>query len=253
MNAGAVVAAGGVGVLVGPVLNILIDRVPTKAPLRGPRDGEAATPVSWAGIPAQPWLLRRGVGESVLPRRWVAVEIVTVVAFVVMALRFSGLELVAVLWLTAALVTISVIDLQLLRIPDRITFPALAVALPMLIGIAVHQDQPDKIQAALVGAVGYFLLLLVPHLIYPQGMGFGDVKLALLMGLYLGWMGWTPGYPIAGPIRLALYGLIAGCLIGVVFGLLAQVVARRRGAFPFGPALALGCLIVLCSAAELRL
>ena len=254
MDVGSVVAAGVVGAVVGPVLNVLIDRVPSKAPLRGPRDGEAATPVSWLGVPAQPWLMRRGQpADDALPRRWLAVEVVTILAFVLMALRFSGLELVAVLWLTGALLTVSVIDLQLLRIPDRITFPTLAVAVPMLVAISLYRDRPDAIQAALVGAVVYFLLLLVPHLIYPQGMGFGDVKLALLMGLYLGWMGWTPGYPIAGPVRLVLYGLIAGCLLGVVFGLVAQVVARRRGAFPFGPALALGCLIVLCNAADLRL
>lgn len=251
---GAVVAAGVAGVVVGPVLNVLIDRVPSKAPLRGARDGEAWMPVSLLGVPAQPWLLRRGrSGDDALPWRWLAVEGVTILAFVVMALRFSDLELVAVLWLTAALVTVSVIDLQLLRIPDRITFPALAVALPMLVAISLYRDRPDAIQAALVGAVVYFLLLLVPHLVYPQGMGFGDVKLALLMGLYLGWMGWTPGYPIVGPIRLVLYGLIAGSLIGVVFGLSAQVVTRRRGAFPFGPALALGCLLVIYHAAELRL
>jgi leader peptidase (prepilin peptidase)/N-methyltransferase len=256
MDAVAVVAAGAAGVVVGPVLNVLIDRVPSKAPLRGPREGEATVPQSWLGVPAQPWLLRRGQpgreGDA-LPRRWLAVEAGTVGAFVAMALCFSGLELVAVLWLTAALVTVSVIDFQLLRIPDRITFPALAVAVPMVAAISLHRDQPDAIQAALVGAGVYFVLLLVPHLIYPHGMGFGDVKLALLMGLYLGWTGWTPIYPVAGPLRLVLYALIAGCLIGVVFGLIAQVVTRRRGAFPFGPALAAGCLLVLANAADLRL
>jgi leader peptidase (prepilin peptidase) / N-methyltransferase len=254
MDVGTVAAAGAAGLLVGPVLNVLIDRVPTKAPLRGPQDGEASAPMSWLGVPAQPWLFRGGrPGADALPRRWLAVEVVTVAAFMTMATRFAGLELVAVLWLTAALVTVSVIDLQLLRIPDRITFPALAVAVPLLIAISLLRDRPDAIQAALLGAVVYFVLLLVPHLIAPHGMGFGDVKLALLMGLYLGWVGWTPGYPIAGPLRLVLYALIAGCLIGVVFGLVAQLVTRRRGAFPFGPALALGCLIVLADAANLRL
>ena len=58
---------------------------------------------------------------------------------------------------------------------------------------------------------------------------------------------------VAGPMRLVLYALIAGCLIGVVFGVVAQIVTRRRGAFPFGPALALGCFIVLANAVDLRL
>ena len=59
---------------------------------------------------------------------------------------------------------------------------------------------------AVIGSVAYFVLLLVPHLIYPRGMGFGDVKLALLMGLYLGWI-----YP--DPFRsgrLIMWALVLG-------------------------------------------
>ena len=90
------------------------------------------------------------------------------------------------------------------------------------------------------------------HLAYPAGMGFGDVKLALVMGLYLGWVGWTPLAPVAGPLRLVLYALMLGCVIGVVFGLTVQIVTRKRGAFPFGPALAMGCLVVVLFAGDLR-
>ena len=98
------------------------------------------------------------------------------------------------------------------------------------------------------------MLLFVPHLVYPAGMGFGDVKLALVMGLYLGWLGWAPDSPTSytGPLRLVLYALMLGCILGVVFGLVSQVATRRRGAFPFGPALALGCLVVVLFATELR-
>ena len=247
-------AAGVAGVVIGPVLNVLIDRVPSKAALRGERDGEASMPVSVLGVPAQPWLLRRGratVDGSTLPVRWLAVEVLTIAAFALLALRYGSIELVAVLLLAAALITVSVIDLQLLRIPDRITFPTLALALPLILAITVHRDVTDAFQGAVVGAGVYFLLLFVPHLAYPKGMGFGDVKLALVMGLYLGWVGWTATYPIAGPIRLVLYALILGCVIGVVFGLVVQVVTRRRGAFPFGPALALGCLVVVYFAQDL--
>ena len=96
-------------------------------------------------------------------------------------------------------------------------------------------------------------MLLLPHLVYPKGMGFGDVKLALVMGLYLGWVGWTGASPVAGPIRLVLYALMLGCLLGVVFGLVHAAVTRRRGEFPFGPALALACLIVVFYAPDLRI
>jgi leader peptidase (prepilin peptidase)/N-methyltransferase len=107
--------------------------------------------------------------------------------------------------------------------------------------------------AALVGAVAYFLLLLVPHLVYPRGMGFGDVKLALVMGLYLGWLGWSSTHPVGGPIQLVLYGLMLGCLLGVLFGGLSAIVTRRRGEFPFGPALALACVVVAFYAPDLRM
>jgi len=254
MDVGVVAASGAVGLLVGPVLNVLIDRVPSKAPLRGALDGEASPPVSWLGIPAQPWLLRRGRSpDEALPRRWLAVEVVTVAAFMLMAVRYPTLELVALLLLTASLITVSVIDLQLLRIPDRITFPTLGVSIPLILVLCLHRSTAEAFQAAVIGSIGYFVLLFVPHLVYPKGMGFGDVKLALVMGLYLGWVGWAPEYPVVGPIRLVLYALILGCLIGVVFGVIAQVVTRRRGAFPFGPALALGCLVVLFYASDLRI
>lgn len=242
------------GIPVGSLLNLLIDRVPSKAPLRGTRAGEARTPVSWLGVPAQPWLLRqnRRAGQP-LPMRWLGVELATGVVFAVLAARFGDTPVVIpLLLLGACLVAVSVIDLQLHRIPDRITFPTLALALPLIVAVSVQQDNADAIEAALIGSAAYFLLLFVTHLVYPAGMGFGDVKLALVMGLYLGWMGWTPLYPVLGPIRLVLYALMLGCTVGVVFGVGVQIATRRRGAFAFGPALAVGCLVVLFFASDLR-
>lgn len=254
MHAAVVAGSALLGLLVGSVLNVLIDRVPDRAPLRGPLDGEASAPLSWLGLPAQPWMLRRGRHEGhVLPVRWLWVEVFTVGLFAELALRYGDSSvLVPLLVLGASLVAVSVIDLQRQRIPDRITFPTLALALPLIVVVSVHQDSTEAIQAALIGSAAYFLLLFTTHLVYPAGMGFGDVKLALVMGLYLGWLGWTPLAPVAGPLRLVLYALMLGCVIGVVFGLVTQAVTRRRGAFPFGPALAAGCLVVVIFAADLR-
>jgi len=250
-----VVGAALLGLPVGAVLNVLVDRVPHRASLRGSRDGEARPPVSWLGLPAQPWVLRTGRRDDgdPLPIRWLWVEAATVGVFTLLAARFgSTWVLLPLLVLGACLVTVSVIDLQLQRIPDRITFPSLALAVPLIVVVSVQQDHAEAIQAALIGSITYFLLLLVTHLVYPAGMGFGDVKLALVMGLYLGWMGWTSTYPVLGPVRLVLYALMLGCIIGVVFGLAIQVMTKRRGAFAFGPALAAGCLVVVLFAADLR-
>jgi leader peptidase (prepilin peptidase)/N-methyltransferase len=252
--AAVVVVLGALGVVVGAFLNVVIDRVPDKAPLRGPRDGEPCAPMSVAGVPAQPWLLRRGrCGESALPRRWLWVELVTAAVFAVFAARYGDeLRVLPLLVLGASLVAVSVIDLQLMRIPDRVTFPTLALAAPLVLAVSLNDDG-DAFVGALVGSVSYFLLLFVPHLVYPRGMGFGDVKLALVMGLYLGWLGWSDAHPVGGPVQLVLYALMLGCTLGVVFGLVSRVITRHRAEFPFGPALALACVIVLLYAGDLRL
>lgn len=241
------------GIPVGAFLNVVIDRVPDKAPLRGSRDGEASAPVLWGGIPAQPWLLRGRRNGDVLPLRWLWVEVATAAVFAALAAQHGDSSiLIPLLLLGASLVAVSVIDLQLLRIPDRVTFPTLAAAVPLIIVVSIQHDIDDAIRGALIGAATYFVLLLLPHLAYPRGMGFGDVKLALVMGLYLGWLGWSEDMPVAGPVRLVLYGLMLGCVLGVVFGLISRLVTRRGGEFPFGPALAMACLVVVLYAQDLR-
>jgi len=252
----ALVIAGSavLGLLVGAVCNLLIDRVPDKVALRGPRDGEVLPPQSWLGVPAQPWILRGGrASGTALPARWLWVEVVTIAAFAELAVQYGDTwALAPLLLLAASLITVSVIDLQVQRIPDRITFPTFGLAVLAIVAVSVELDATDAITAAFVGALAYFLFLFVTHMVYPAGMGFGDVKLAAVMGLYLGWLGWTPEYPVAGPLTLVFYALMLGCVLGVVFGVAVQVATRTRGAFPFGPALALGCFVVVLFAAELR-
>ncbi len=254
MHAAVVVGLALLGPLVGAFLNVLVERVPDRLPLRGPHDADPVPPVSALGVPLQPWLLRAGRSSAgSLPWRWLWVELVTTAAFAELGVRYGDSSVVVpLLLLAASLVAVSAIDLRHLRIPDRITFPTLALALPLITAVSLHLDVTGSVRAALVGAGSYFLLLLVPHLVYPAGMGFGDVKLALVMGLYLGWLGWTPQDPVASPLRLVLYALMLGCVLGVVFGLIVNALARRRGAFPFGPALAMGCFVVVLFAADLR-
>lgn len=235
------------GVGVGSFLNVVIDRVPHKVPLRGPHEGEVVPPREPLGVPLQPWVLRGGrAGGEPLPVRWLLVELATALVFGILgAVHGDRLTVLPLLVLGAALVAVSVVDLQLMRIPDRITFPALALAVPTVLVVSVHYDVTDAFRGALIGAAAYFVLLFVPHLVYPRGMGFGDVKLALLMGLFLGWVGWRSDQPVAGPLQMVLYGLMLGCVLGVVFGVVSQLVTRRRGEFPFGPALALACLALV--------
>lgn len=253
MQAFVVAGSAVLGVLVGAVSNVLIDRVPDKVPLRGPREGEVTAPQSWLGVPAQPWILRGGRSpDGALPSRWLWVEVVTVAAFAQLAVQYGDTWVLAPLLLLAVcLITVSAIDLQVQRIPDRITFPTFGLSVVAIVAVSVHLDATDRIPAAFIGAAAYFFFLFVTHMIYPAGMGFGDVKLAAVMGLYLGWLGWTALVPVAGPLRLVFYALMLGCVIGVVFGLAVQIATKKRGAFPFGPALALGCYVVVLFASEL--
>ena len=252
MHGLVIAGSAALGLIVGAVCNVLIDRVPDKVALRGPRDGEVTPPQSWLGVSAQPWILRLGRSpDGPLPMRWLWVELVTVAAFAELAVQYHSWALAPLLLLAACLITVSVIDLQVQRIPDRITFPTFAVSVPAIVVVSIVEDATDTIPAALIGAAAYFFFLFVTHMIYPAGMGFGDVKLAAVMGLYLGWLGWTDALPVAGPLRLVFYALMLGCVLGVVFGLAVQVATKRRGAFPFGPALALGCYVVVLFAADL--
>jgi leader peptidase (prepilin peptidase)/N-methyltransferase len=244
------------GVPVGAFLNVVVERAPSAVPLRAEPDAEADVPVPvagrWAGVPVHPWVLRRG-DRSELPRRWLWVELTTVATFAVLAARYGDQSaVIPLLVLGAGLVAVTFVDLEHLRIPDRITFPLFTLLVVSVVAVSIQQDAEATIRAAFVGSAVYFVLLLVPHLLSPRGMGFGDVKLALVMGYVLGWMGWHPLAPVAGPVRLVLYSLILGCILGVAFGLVHAGLSGRRGAFPFGPALALGCLVVVLYAPQLR-
>ena len=146
----------------------------------------------------------------------------------------------------SVLLAVSVVDLRLFRIPDRFVFPGLLITIVLIVigSFVVLPSAGDAFRVlrfAGAGLLAYFGILFLFHVIYPRGMGFGDVKLALLMGLSLGWL--AKSYFSA--IYLVLIALFFGCVLGIVFGLVWRVVQGRGGAFPFGPALALAVVYVV--------
>ncbi|HVT75410.1 MAG TPA: A24 family peptidase [Acidimicrobiales bacterium] len=136
-----------------------------------------------------------------------------------------------------ACVTLSVIDLDLFLLPKRIVWPSVG-AVALLLGIAALVDgHLNPLERAVLCGVGGFGALLVLHIISPNGMGFGDVRLAGLIGLDLGWFG----------VQQVILGIFSGFAFAAVVGL-ALLAARRkktRDPLPFGPFLALGMLFVL--------
>jgi len=222
MDAAVLVGAALLGVAVSPQLLRLVVRVPAMATVGYVSEEDATITAT---------------------TRERAVRVATPLLFALAAWRFhADAVLVPFLVLFAALIVVSVIDLEHFRIPDRITFPALGVSFGLVTFVTLIKDADTvHVRNAVLGAVAYFVLLLVPHLVYPRGMGFGDVKLALLMGLYLGWLYADPFQGLV----LIMWALVVGSGLGVLAGIFFAVVRGRRAEFPFGPALALGCAIAV--------
>lgn len=224
------------GVFVGPFLTALIAAVPDKQP------------VAWPGLREHPpilfWFRDLPEGQQPpIPRGLgLLVEIGTPILFALAGLRWGpSWVVVPYLVLFAVLMVVSVIDIEHYRIPDRIVFPTLAISIPLIVVVSLVEDTPEAVKGALVGAVVYFLMLFVAHLVYPRGMGFGDVKLALVMGLYLGWI----YLDVFEAISLVLFALMIGCVMGVIAGGVLALVRRRSAAFPFGPALAASTVVAV--------
>ena len=139
----------------------------------------------------------------------------------------SGHALVGAIF-GSTLVLLTVIDLDRRLIPDAIVLPALAAVLVLQIAFYPHHTL-EWVLATLGAALFFF----VPMLIYPAGMGFGDVKLAALLGAALGWS-------VAAAIALALLAVV----VVSVYVLAREGFGARKKALPFGPFLALGGLAV---------
>jgi leader peptidase (prepilin peptidase) / N-methyltransferase len=103
----------------------------------------------------------------------------------------------------------------------------------------------DTLRAALVGAAVLGGGLLVLHLISPRMLGFGDVRLAAVAGLVVGWLAWTPAHPVLGPVENALDAALLGGFIGALVGVALLARRGRNEPFPFGPSLAVGAAVVI--------
>jgi leader peptidase (prepilin peptidase)/N-methyltransferase len=165
------------------------------------------------------------------------VQFTSALAFAAVGAHFGwDWPLIPYLFLAAVLVAVAFVDFDTLRIPDRLTFPALGVAVPLVVGVSFIDGHAGRIGSATLGAAVFFAVLFVFWFIYPAGMGYGDVKLALLLGWYVGWLNaW-----------LVMYALIIASLLGSVAGIALLVVTRdRKRAFPFGPFLCIGTMTVV--------
>jgi leader peptidase (prepilin peptidase) / N-methyltransferase len=193
-------------------------------------------------VPLSGWRrLRARCAEcaAALGRRSLGTELLTAAVFGVLAWRFGPVPVLpAYCYLGAAGVALTVIDARRRRLPDALTLPSYPVAL-VLLGIAALAGPGGARHylTALAGLAGAGLLFAAQALVYPAGIGWGDVKLSGLVGAYLGWLG----------VGSLVAGLLAGYLLAAVAGLalLAARRATRATLIPFGPFLLAGTLAAI--------
>jgi leader peptidase (prepilin peptidase)/N-methyltransferase len=155
-------------------------------------------------------------------------------------------ELAVVLVLFAALVPLSVIDVRVLRLPDRIVAPAYVVLLAMICTFSLVWREPERIRFALLGGLVWVVVLGLGWLV---GMGFGDVKAGGVMGMVVGWLAASGVEAVVAVLWALAVGTVAASVYGVAAKLwqVLRVPASERGRlwFAFGPFLALGCIVVV--------
>lgn len=217
---GTAVVVAVAGVVIGAYVTVLVPRAVGDEPLLRP-------------FPSLPRPFRASTGADA------AVLTATAIVFAALALRLGPSPVLpAYLYLGAVSVALAVIDIRTRRLPNPITLPSYPIGVALL-GVAVPfvQDGPARFVHALIGMAGLYVFFLVLFLIYPKGMGFGDVKLAGLLGLYLGWFGFG----------VLIVGAFLGYILGGVYGLGAILAGRatRKTAIPFGPFMIAGALLAV--------
>lgn len=245
------VVSGVLGLLIGSFLNVVVYRVPLSMSLVAP---PSACPKCGSGIaprdnvPVLSWLLLRGRCRNCAERisaRYPIVEAGTALFFVLVSLRFAAdvasasfafgvtdlvadlAALAAFLYFAAISLALAIIDVEKHRLPNSIVLPGYPVAFVLLGVSSIFAADAESFIRAAIGSAGLFLFYFVISLISPAGMGFGDVKLAGVIGAFLGWIGWG---------ALAV-GAFAAFLLGGLFAIVLVLarLARRKSGIPFGP------------------
>ncbi|TPW71718.1 A24 family peptidase [Schumannella sp. 10F1B-5-1] len=247
---------GALGLAIGSFLNVVIYRVPNGLSVVRPASAcpGCDTPIQGRdNVPLLSWLLLGGRCRSCRMRisaRYPAIEAVTGLAFVGVALVFApaivtadspakavaaALVLGALLYFAAISVALTMIDVDVHRLPNAIVYPAYPVLAVALVAAAIVGGEPGALLPALIGAAGSLLFYFILAFAYPGGMGLGDVKLAGAVGMLLGFFGWP---------QLAV-GVAAAFVLGGIFGVVLIAIRRggRKTGIPFGPWMLLGAWI----------
>jgi leader peptidase (prepilin peptidase) / N-methyltransferase len=249
-----VAAAVAFGLTFGSFATVAAHRIPRRESIVGGRSrcpscGHTITAVE--NIPVVSYLVLRGrcrhCRASISPR-YPIIELATGVLFALAAYKFlvAPGTYSAGDWLLASvyaaffwtLVVLTVIDLDHKLLPNRIVYPTLVAGWLGLIAAALVGGDVDRLVDALIGAGVFGGFFFVVAFAYPRGMGMGDVKLALVLGTFLGYVG---------GLGLVVVGMFLSFLLGAVIGgiLAARAGGDRKTQVPFGPFLAAGSVITV--------
>ena len=234
------------GTAIGSFLNVCIDRLPAgRSLLYPPSHCEACqhrlAPVDLVPVFSYLWLRRRcRYCQAAIPSRPFWVELGSGILFALSYWYFGlSVQFAVAAFYGSLFIVLGVIDLEHWLILNKIVYPAAAAALIIDIflppsGIIGASLPWPEIANGIIGGVTGFVFLLIPVLIYPKGMGWGDVKMAGLIGL-------VTGFP------LVLIALIMACVLGGLIGvtLILLKIRKRKEAIPFGPFLSLATITTL--------
>ena len=255
--------AGVFGLAIGSFLNVVVHRVPAGLSVVAPASAcpQCDHPIRRRdNVPVLSWvLLRAKCRDCAAPisARYPVVEAATAVLFVLVALVVPQplgattigealgrtVLLGALLFLMAVSVALSLIDLDTHRLPNAIVYPAAVVLLVLLSVVSAVSGDWGALLRGLLGAVVLGGAYLVLALAVPGGMGLGDVKLAVVLGLVLAYLGW-------GPLAVGAFG---GFLVGgtVAIALVLAGRARMGSGVPFGPSMLVGAWVGIVFGAPL--
>ena len=239
--------AGVFGLAVGSFLNVVIYRVPrgesvVSPPSKCPSCGNLIRPRH--NVPVLGWLVLRGRChdcQAPISKRYPLVEAATGVLFAALTWRLLALDLPwalpAYLYLAAAGIALSMIDIDVKRLPDAIVLPSYAVVAVLLTVAAAGAGDWWPLGRAAIGAAALFAFYFGLAFAYPAGMGFGDVKLAGVLGALMGYLSWSA-------LIVSTFGAF---LLGAIVGVALIVTSRggRKTAIPFGPFMIAAALVTV--------
>ena len=244
MSAILEVAAGVFGLVIGSFIGVVVDRLPRQESIVSPPSHCVAcsAPVrAYDNIPVVSYVVLRGRCRACgarIPPRDALLELGIGILFVLLAWRLtSAWALPAYCVLAAAVVGISAIDVEHMRIPSTLVYSTAVLGAPLLVLASAGTHRWSALLGALIGGAVAFAAFFTLFFAVPKGSGFGDVRLAGLCGGFLGWMGYREVI-----VGFLISFIVAGVPAAV---LLAMHKVNRRTQIPFGPFLAAGTVITV--------